>query len=713
MTRNETMVFNSIAVERRNRNKVVDLFTGCGGLSEEVKKRVRFATISIMREWDTKPLEKNPLLCTSDELFFAEWEEELKETPMGDRISLEVDLDANYRLGRHEMTRQIVRYFRSLGFPVNRDFIGRVQVWVPQEEANSILYNKYTLRPYFRDLYDGWQIDVTHTGESRCSKKVWLDLDMGDYPFDVVAGTEVLKRFDVAQRHFQLYGGGRPIVNKYNKQILGLAEPRSSDTNKYCTKMNKIKGFIQKYLLTPDFQDTLDINVLNNGALINVNPYNIYSVDPRAKNLKYGDGFVGCRPRYDFVLHNPYRNPQPFKYFFISLDSPKSYSVRNRLFNILQNGIDSSIVTNKEKEEGDEKGTLQHFTPLAKLLCQPLSWERTLSVTYSSYDTALAELREKLINKNRFVPGTNYLAIIISEIHRDDPVGSRHGLYYQMKELLMKSGVTSQVIYAPNVGSKSFKYFLPNIAAAIIGKEYGMPWGVESLSIRNDMIVGIGASKQRGKKPYLGTAFCFDKEGQFREFDSCQAEDTETLGASLNKALWRFTQQYNKPDRLIIHYYKKLNKREGQHIERILKQNRLECPVYVVNMVTAANDDVIAFDTAQFNLMPQSGTFVRLRRSQYLLYNNEKYCDNGQTTPIFPIKLTITNASANSDESLSEETETEIITQVYQFCRLYWKSVSMQNVPITIAYPALVAKYIQHFVDEELPEFGKHNLWML
>ena len=53
------------------------------------------------------------------------------------------------------------------------------------------------------------------------------------------------------------------------------------------------------------------------------------------------------------------------------------------------------------------------------------------------------------------------------------------------------------------------------------------------------------------------------------------------------------------------------------------------------------------------------------------------------------------------------------ITQVYQFCRLYWKSVKMQNVPITIAYPELVAEYVPHFNDEDLPEFGKHNLWML
>ena len=280
-------------------------------------------------------------------------------------------------------------------------------------------------------------------------------------------------------------------------------------------------------------------------------------------------------------------------------------------------------------------------------------------------------------------------------------------------ELLMKSKITSQVIYAPNIDSASFCYFLPNIAAAITGKQYGMPWGLQSLSQRNDMIVGIGASRQHGHKPYLGTAFCFDKKGQFREFDCCQAEDTEALGTSLKKALWQFCKQYQKPDRLIIHYYKELNDNESEQIEMMLKQNGLQCPVYVVNMVTAANDDLIAFDTSMNDLMPKSGTFVHLRGTQFLLYNNEKYTDNGKGDILFPVKLTITSAKTNTGGILTTEDTIDIITQVYQFCRLYWKSVKMQNVPITIAYPKMVAQFVPHFNDEDLPEFGKHNLWML
>lgn len=707
------LVFNSIAVERRNPYKVIDLFAGCGGLSETLERMWKHATIRVAKESCESLWEDNPCLSQLSEVYLADWEEELHDIPRGEHYSVKADLNLMFRLGRFEMTQKIVRYFRGLGFPVCRDFIGRIEVWIPKDEGNSILYNRYTLRPYYQDMTDGWQIDVSHSGESRCSKKTLYDVVLDDHGFDVVAGTEVLRRTQVKQHHFHRFGGGCPIVNRYTKKVLNLPEPRSYDRNKYATKMKKIKDFIHKYLLTQQFQDALDINILNNGELIQVKPDDILMVKEQARNLKYGDGFVGALPRNDFSLHGPYKQPQSFKYFFVSLNSPTSNLNRKRLYNIFQNGIDSSLVTDRDKKEGKEFGTGKRFKPLGEFLTQPLSWEKDLSLSYSSYDTALEELKKHLMDENRFIPGKNYIAIIISEIHKDTPEPRLHELYYRMKELLMKSKITSQVIYAPNINNSHFDWFLPNIAAAITGKQNGMAWGLESLSQSNDMIVGIGASKQHGRKPYLGTAFCFDKEGQFREFDCCQAEDTEALGTSLKKALWQFCNQYGKPDRLIIHYYKKLRRDEGEQIEMMLKQNGKQCPVFVVNMVTAVNDDLIAFDTSKNDYMPLSGTYVHLRDTQFLLYNNERYTENGKGDVLFPIKLTITSANTNTDGILTKEDAIDIITQVYQFCRLYWKSVKMQNVPITIAYPGLVAKYVPHFNDEDLPEFGKHNLWML
>lgn len=185
--------------------------------------------------------------------------------------------------------------------------------------------------------------------------------------------------------------------------------------------------------------------------------------------------------------------------------------------------------------------------------------------------------------------------------------------------------------------------------------------------------------------------------------------------SELKLSIWRFYQDYGKPDRLIIHYYKKkLNKRESALVERMLSRMKIKCPIYVINIVSAVNEDLIAFDEEHPDRMPLSGTYVHLRRDEYLLYNNERYAKGERADTLYPIKLTITQGRSNSQAApLDPLVAKQLITQVYQFCRLYWKSVKMQRVPITIAYPEIVAQCVPHFKAEELPEYGQQHLWML
>jgi hypothetical protein len=44
---------------------------------------------------------------------------------------------------------------------------------------------------------------------------------------------------------------------------------------------------------------------------------------------------------------------------------------------------------------------------------------------------------------------------------------------------------------------------------------------------------------------------------------------------------------------------------------------------------------------------------------------------------------------------------------------MYWKSVSQQNLPVTIKYPEIVAEMFPHFEGNEIPDFGKDRLWFL
>ena len=124
--------------------------------------------------------------------------------------------------------------------------------------------------------------------------------------------------------------------------------------------------------------------------------------------------------------------------------------------------------------------------------------------------------------------------------------------------------------------------------------------------------------------------------------------------------------------------------------------------------------DVVAFDTDYADLMPLSGTHINIGRNRYLLFNNTRYSNAPQKFSDgfpFPVKLAI---DCNQKELLEDTTITdELIEQVYQFSRLYYKSVRQQALPITIKYPEILARIAPNFRDEGMPAAGENSLWFL
>ena len=712
------MIVNSVKIKLTKKVRMIDLFAGIGGLSVGFQKAYKKNCIRMSAGRDTFLWDNCETITQEDEVFFNNWEEDTIGIEPTRKYQVEFDMEKNIRLSKAVLTQDIVRYFRKRKCPVQRDFIGRIEVWIKtQQDSSCVGFQRYTIQPRFNDQCDGWQLDIAEGRNSVVGKTPTKDYaDLPEEGYDVICNHCIIPAKKIEQRHWTYTNGTfYPVVNRSISGIVGIKTSYKRDTDKMANKLRAAQWFLDNWIWTDDFMSEVGVSFPDANRFITLATNKVMMVDEEAKELVYGDGANGKAPRSEFKNHGPYKRPEvPFTYFFINKKDSVSESCRMRLYNILQyaKDYDKGDWGKAAPEEQITAKTIDK--PIAEYLLQRPKWEGGLSYSYSSDESAISEVRKHL-QSSRFNKNQRYIAIIVSDIHRDDPRKEKHELYYLMKELLMQYGVTSQVVYRNNISNPSFSYFIPNIAAALVGKMGGMAWGVKSLVQGNDMIVGIGASKQRGiKKPYLGSAFCFDKEGGFRNFKSCRADDTEALQSDLKNSIWNFCDDYGKPDRLIIHYYKKkLKREEADQIENMLRQCEIDCPIYVVNVVTASNEELIAFDQNQNDKMPLSGTYIHLRDTEFLLYNNERYSANAKADKLYPIKLTINNGSNNNTNRLDGQIVKDIITQVYQFCRLYWKSVKMQNVPITIAYPELVAKYVPHFSYEELPEFGRKNLWML
>lgn len=721
------MEINSFAVRVKNKLSSIDLFVGVGGLNTNLQKAIKSQSIRFSQVRDALLWNIGNISKDIDEVYFPVWKDELEASLKDAKSTLkeiiigELNTQDNIRLTKAYLYRNIIRYFRHYGCPCKRDFIGGIEVYIKEatEENNHWAYQRYSLTLRYDDqIKDGWQLDVAQGSKAIVGKTpLYLLQSLQDKQFNVIAGTMIQKNSEIEQRHMELADGQIfPIANRSIKRILGIPTFYHRDDNKYVTKYNGIKSFIARWINTPAFKEAVEVEFPDDAHFIQLPMERIHLVAEDAKKLCFGNNQIGISPGYHFKRYGAAERPVEHRHFFIC---PRSLNFTLwRLYYIFQQGKDSKNAPGNRLDPNDidTNNFLYHTIWMGNH-----AWANGMNFMFDDNEHALAELEKHLQSMN-FEHGKNYFAIIISDIDRDDVSSPYYHLYYDMKYLLMKYNIGSQVIHKKRVDDKSFiNYMVPNIAAAIAGKEGGKAWKIAYPSQKNDMIIGIGAYKEHGiNQQYIGAAVCLDKEGELHNFDACLKGNFEELRATLIKSILCFYDKFNAPSRLIIYYHKKLNHDESDMIEDALRTCQVSCPVIVINVTETDNEDLMAFDTSCPNvLMPVSGTYIHLRTRkgchEYLLYNNERYGRFGERMPHlrpFPVKISIMTGRSNK-KGLTEQDIKEIVTLTYQTTRINWKSVSMRSMPITIAYAALVAKFVPHFPNGQLTEFGKKNLWML
>jgi len=157
-----------------------------------------------------------------------------------------------------------------------------------------------------------------------------------------------------------------------------------------------------------------------------------------------------------------------------------------------------------------------------------------------------------------------------------------------------------------------------------------------------------------------------------------------------------------------------MSQRELNPIMEALYKLELNIPVFIVSINKTESRDLVAFDMDSPGLMPRSGTCLSIGKNRYLLFNNTRYENEAVKLTDgypFPLKLSIDCTDpARLDEM---QVTAGLIEQVYQFSRLYYKSVRQQGLPVTIKYPEILARMLPEFSGNGIPEFGLDTLWFL
>lgn len=410
--------------------------------------------------------------------------------------------------------------------------------------------------------------------------------------------------------------------------------------------------------------------------------------------LLFGNNQKNFIPYIGIKEYGPIQGPlsdKTIKLIFIFHKEDRDYA--NKLYSFLKKGYKS-------------------FPGLESFVNIDFEIDKEKTIRFTKQDP-IPEIRE-FVQGFQLDPDITYAAIYISRIKKEAGDEKENKIYYKLKELLLNYKITSQVIYRENINNPAFNYFLPNIAIALLAKLGGIPWRLYR-PIQNDLVVGIGANRAvTNLNRYIGSAFCFKNDGTFRGFNVFEKEDTSALASSIKQAIEHYISENSDFDRLVIHYFKKMSSEEEEPIRNVLRRLNLSVPYVVLTINETQSKDYVLFDSSFDGKMPQSGTFIKIKWNEFLLCNNTRYSKNTATKiDGFPFPIKIKIKSSNYKKINDMKVVRDLIDQVYQFSRMYWKSVRQRNMPVTIEYSKLIAGMIANFNNKELVPFAKNSLWFL
>ncbi|MEZ5001433.1 MAG: Piwi domain-containing protein [Chitinophagales bacterium] len=604
-----------------------------------------------------------------------------------------IDFYESLRFAKHYYTRLVYEYIRSIADAIKLNYVKDIEVWMLDHSIKNTkykTYNKYTLKIEFSRLTKSPALLLSYDGVSKVATTSIDEINIPTHYFKTVIYNGAIQKYDKlsedAKQHLdEVY----PLLNINIKNHLEIPHTVPKKGNRYKQYFKLMSAFYNTYLNTDEFRAILP---LDENGFYNIPKEDIHQTHYKSNNLRFYDN-VGIDPKQGMKRPGPYKaSPHNHVSFFFIYHKVDREAYVVPLYGYFENGYKT------------------FFPPLKKHIRQPFHMDKDTSLAFDSPETALKELKHHLINLEK-QPNTRYVAVYVSPIHKEDE-DNKH-LYYQVKEELLKHDITSQVIYKESINNDYFGAFLENITPALLAKIDGIPWRLDR-ELKQELIVGVGAFKSMETNTrFVGSAFCFNNKGEFKGFDCFRDNEFDLIAGAIGKQILKFVvDNDNKAERLIIHYYKPISKDEIDPIQQTLSRLKLDIPIVIVTINKTESSDYVAFDTNDEALMPLSGTIIEVARLKYLLYNNTRYSAKG--FPIgypFPVKLQLYCTEKGYFEDIT--IVKELIDQVYQFSRMYWKSVKQQNLPVTIKYPEMVAQIFPHFEGDKLPDFGKTNLWFL
>ena len=383
--------------------------------------------------------------------------------------------------------------------------------------------------------------------------------------------------------------------------------------------------------------------------------------------------------------------------------APPSVDVKNLEFIFIYPNSEKA----KELFVAFRNGKTVYFPGLERYIDIPIrqpAKELVLKYNYNDFDNLPERVNNHIQSVKQQMPDKVFFAIVLLPKSKKDGDENEEAEYFELKRVLLQNEIPSQFIDERAIGTDNFVYWLPNISIAIQAKLGGIPWKLNRPE-EKELIVGFGDASQ-DERNYIGSTVFFDNSGKLKASGFFRNNNLEAFKQTLRDAVLNFIQEAaQRPERLIIHYFKIPGNKEKDAVYNALKGMGIDIPFVIVTINDTKAKDFLAFDETYGFGMPMSGIAWKINKQEYILFNNTRYEPYPRTGKApkqeYPIKLKIwfSNQHHASDDQIKKT-----IGQVFEFSRIYWKSVLQQSKPVTAVYPEMIAEFGSHFGNEAIPD---------
>lgn len=613
---------------------------------------------------------------------------------------LSIDLKStNPEFVKHYYRDTLQYYFRKKENQiVHYGFIDELEVYVPAKEAaqkGTKEYHVFALRIQLLEKENIPALLLSYEGKSTVMTASVAEI-LKSVPHEdinyVLFQNQILKYNDVLKGKPDL-NRCYPVLGNRLRKALKIRFPSKSTgfkkENKYDSYNKLIQHFFKTFLNKPEFRKYISIH----SGFYKVPQESIGKVKEESNELRFKKR-TSTNPKEIRNL-GPFEGVEDKKVNVIFVYHKSDEAKKNELKGYFQNG-------------------LKFYKGLYNYAKVNAFFDDTASMVFENKLNPIPELETKYKSYSYDKEGITNLAIYLTPFSKEETAQQRPRVYPMVKGFLLNKGIVCQSVRPSIIDDNNFVYSITTLSVAILAKLGGIPWRLNQ-EVTDELIVGVGAFKSPvDDVRYVGSAISFDNAGSFDEIGYFQQQDIDLLAGQISKKVREFAAKKKEPTRLIIHFYKKLNNKELLSIERELQKLELPkpIPIFIVSINKTESTDIVAFDMAYPQLIPISGTYIDIGNHKYLLFNNARSATafDPKDGYHFPVKLAI---DCNKKELLdNDQTIQELINQVYQFSRMYWKSLSQQNLPVTIKYPEMVAEIAPHIAGG-LPDFASNKLWFL